>query len=422
MSFTRSNFGKRKRFLNKAASGRGPKRSEWVLWLYPILLQSFEVYKRSGVKFSPIFLIELALSLLLALDSPYTAQSRDPKDDKLLTGKITHSWIQHFMDASNIVLLSQRGRLTCSLEKEAQIEMSVAHHLGVLYRGFESGDFNENLIENLDETHFTINMDNGKTLGFCGDSEVKYADVVAGGESMTMVVRISGGRRAMIESPMIIFCNENRNYPIRGLEDSIPGVCYRTGPKGWMDQSIFPQYFEEPRAFQPDIYNRTKLLWVDNCSGHNLTPRLQAVLAQKRTILRYLPPCATHLCQPADTFIISKIKDAWTRRWEMKKSKLIQDDAWQNHPRGDGQWSGKLLNPGKGFFLQLAADTIEDVNQLIDCDNMSYARKSMIRCGLALGLDGTWTINQLFPHLQEIIAKYRQYFEGLEVPHLPTAN
>ena len=75
-------------------------------------------------------------------------------------------------------------------------------------------------------------MDNGRALGFRGDISVKYTDVVAGGEAITMVVRISGGRRAIIEPPMLIFSNENRNYPIRDLDDNIPGVSYRTGPKG----------------------------------------------------------------------------------------------------------------------------------------------------------------------------------------------
>jgi hypothetical protein len=59
-----------------------------------------------------------------------------------------------------------------------------------------------------------------------------------------------------------------------------------------------------------------------------------------------LPPCATHLCQPADTFIISKIKNTWTKKWEAKKFELIQQDSWQNRPRGDDQWSSKLTNPG----------------------------------------------------------------------------
>ena len=146
-----------------------------------------------------------------------------------------------------------------------------------------------------------------------------------------------------------------------------------------------------------DFYNCTKTIWVDNCTIHNIIPRLAMILAKKITTLKYLPPCATHLCQPADTFIISKIKDAWIKRWEAKKSKLIQQDSWQNKLRGDGQWFGKLTIPKKKFFLQLTVDSIEDINRQIDIDNMSYVRKSMIRCDLALGTDDTWSINKLFP-------------------------
>ena len=57
---------------------------------------------------------------------------------------------------------------------------------------------------------------------------------------------------------MIIFTNANNNYPIRGLEDSILGVSYHTGPKGWIDQSIFSQYFMKPYAYQLDHHGRTK--------------------------------------------------------------------------------------------------------------------------------------------------------------------
>jgi hypothetical protein len=206
--------------------------------------------------------------------------------------------------------------------------MDTAYHLGVLQRGFQSGEFDENVMENIDEMHFVVNLDNGHTLGFRGDTSVTYVEVVSGGDSMTMVVRISGGRRFMIEAPMFIFTNAHRSYPIRGLEDTIPRVTYRTGPKEWMDQSIFPKYFNEPRAFQVDVQQHTKVVRLDNCSSHSLTPRLTTVLTGKNTIMRYLPPYSTHLCQPADTFIISKIKDAWTKRWEAKKIQLIQTNAW----------------------------------------------------------------------------------------------
>ena len=67
--------------------------------------------------------------------------------------------------------------------------------------------------------------------------------------------------------------------------------------------------------------------------------------------------------------------------------------------------------------MQLATNSVENVNRDVDCDNISYARKAMICCGLALGLDGSWSVGQLFPHLQEIIAKHLQYFQGEEVPN-----
>jgi hypothetical protein len=131
-----------------------------------------------------------------------------------------------------------------------------------LQRRFQSGEFDENIMENLNETHFVVNSDNGHTLGFREDTSITYAEVVLGEDSMTMVLKISGRRHSMIETPMFIFTNAYRSYPIRGLEDTIPGVTYRTGPKGWMDQSIFPEYFNEPQAFQADVQQRTKVVLI----------------------------------------------------------------------------------------------------------------------------------------------------------------
>ena len=76
--------------------------------------------------------------------------------------------------------------------------------------------------------------------------------------------------------------------------------------------------------------------------------------------------------------------------------------------------SGKLTNPDKWFFLQLVANFVEDVYREVDCDNISYAQKAMIRFGMALGLDGTWSVHQLFPH-QELIAKHEPYFHSQHV-------
>ena len=82
-----------------------------------------------------------------------------------------------------------------SAAKQDHIEKMVAYHMGELRRGFESVDLNMDLLCNMDKTHFVINCDNGHTLGFRGDTEVKYADVVSGGTVMTIMFYIMGGSR-----------------------------------------------------------------------------------------------------------------------------------------------------------------------------------------------------------------------------------
>ncbi len=70
------------------------------------------------------------------------------------------------------------------------------------------GIYEEDLVENMDETHFVSNMDNRKTVGFKVQEEANYADVVSGGESMTLVLRLSSGVNSKFEPPFIIVMNK----------------------------------------------------------------------------------------------------------------------------------------------------------------------------------------------------------------------
>ena len=98
------------------------------------------------------------------------------------------------MHVHSIVLLPQREQLTYSPENKLQIKMVTASYLGVLCRVFRVVFFYENLIKNIDETYFFMNLDNGQMLGFRGDTSVKYVEVVCDRDSMTMVIRIYGRR------------------------------------------------------------------------------------------------------------------------------------------------------------------------------------------------------------------------------------
>jgi DDE superfamily endonuclease len=159
-----------------------------------------------------------------------------------------------------------------------------------------------------DETHFVINVDNGRTLGLSRDKSVRYQGVVSGGQAMTRMVRISGGKGAIVWQPLLVFQNVSRSYPMKGVPDDVPGVAYRTQPKGWVDGKVFAEYLNESRMFKRDRRGRKRVLYVDNCTNHVLTDAVEAALTRLNIEIRKLPPNSTHLTQPCDGFVIPKIK------------------------------------------------------------------------------------------------------------------
>ena len=347
--------------------------------------------------------------LELSVDPDFNAATKCPRDGNLIMDKLTPRWILTFQERFNIRICFQTGKLATSPAHEAYMRKNVAYLLGQIQRDFVSGALDENMVENIDETHFIVNMDDGKTLGFRGDEECKYMDTVSGGEGMTMVLRVTGGPSAAIQPPMLIFQNAARSYPIRNVPDDVPGVSYQTGPKGWNDKIVFPQWLRERRAIRRDHLNRKRHLFLDNCGCHNHSDELNAALLAINTSLRFLVPNSTHLAQPLDSFIIAALKKHWSAAWEAKKLDMIKNNQVS-------QRSGKLLNPGKHFFLKLAAESVREVNKMRDTNGLTYAHKAMIRCGLSLNINGIWEISQLFPHLQEIIKENLDHFQGTSVP------
>ncbi len=251
-----------------------------------------------------------------------------------IENKVKYRWMQSFMANHQLVQRSQSGNLAVSPEKQIEIEKEVSFHLGELKKGFEAGLLDENCVTNADETHFAFNVDNGRTVGFRGQEEVRYADVVFGNEGITIMVRITGGEDAHIEVSMLVFINDKCSYPIHGIPDNVPGACYRTGKRGWIDKRVFAEWLSEPRAIRKLTGRLTRVLFVDNANGHGETPHRKRMLQKISTLHCKFPTHATHLVQPADSFIISKIKDAWRRRWYSYKVSLIQNANWK--PSGAG--------------------------------------------------------------------------------------
>lgn len=398
--------------ISKTAAGRGRKPSVWVTALHVDLCSEFDRLRRCSVKFNANLLLTLARNLVTASTSDvYGPTHTDPRSGKLILHHIDRKWVERFMHAHRIVSRITTGKLSPSEKKIEMVHREVAFHLGGLKRDFDSGTIVEGVVYNADETHFVVDLNDGRTLAMKGDKDVKFADVVSGDVGMTMMVLLGGGATAHLGLPFMIFQNKLGSYPIQGVPDNVPGVCYRSGKKGWMDSRVFAEWLGEKRVLSLLSDGSRRILFVDNASGHKLTEAAREALKISNTELRFLPKNATDLCQPADSFIIQKIKTVWRRRWDEKRLEMIKKNEWVDWKAG----SGKLANPGKRFYLKLAADVIKEVDNERDKNGVSFTRKAMIGCGMALNLNGVWEVRQLFPHLQEIVRKYKDNFDGTPV-------
>lgn len=191
--------------------------------------------------------------------------SFDPRSQKALHLKIDSRWMQNVMERYRIVSRAHTGKHRCSPVKGEEIEVSVSIHLATVSGLLGRRKMDESDMENADKAQFIINVDNGRTLGFCGDMEVKHADVVSGGEGFTIGVRLTGGCYARVASPFMVFKNMDRNYPSRGVPHNVPGVAYRAGPEVWMDTMVILQWLSERRVFTA-LPNSRCILRVDSCS------------------------------------------------------------------------------------------------------------------------------------------------------------
>ena len=83
MSVSGRRDGLRRRFMVKAAGGRGRKRSDWVVWLHGELVEEFDRLRKAGLKFTPATLRHLAMNILEGSSGSITSSFVD-NDGKTL--------------------------------------------------------------------------------------------------------------------------------------------------------------------------------------------------------------------------------------------------------------------------------------------------------------------------------------------------
>eukprot|EP00173_Palmaria_palmata_P003147 Plantae.Rhodophyta-Palmaria_palmata.ctg3267.p2 GENE.Plantae.Rhodophyta-Palmaria_palmata.ctg3267~~Plantae.Rhodophyta-Palmaria_palmata.ctg3267.p2 ORF type:complete len:168 (-),score=18.61 Plantae.Rhodophyta-Palmaria_palmata.ctg3267:27-530(-) len=160
----------------KAVVGRGLKNAHWVEALHVDLNDLFAHVRRGGVKVNASVVLGLSLELIRDApeECPYHASVVDRRSQKPTSSRISPAWVQRFFTRFKIVSRSQNGKLLCSPEKEKKIEKLVVVYVFKLCRGFRSGEPEEDVLSNMDEICFKIDMDRKKSLNYAVSEHINY--------------------------------------------------------------------------------------------------------------------------------------------------------------------------------------------------------------------------------------------------------
>lgn len=112
--------------------------------------------------------------------------------------------------------------------------------------------------------------------------------------------------------------------------------------------------------------------------------------------------------QPADPFVIGKIKYTWTNCLEAYKTEIILNGDWMGENRG---YRGKLRNPGNSLFLKLLGESVCEVKCQTDDNEVLYEGRAMMRTGRSLNINGKCEESQLSLEHQGIVANFRSNFD-----------
>lgn len=184
-------------------------------------------------------------------------------------------------------------------------------------------------------------MDSGKALTFSGASEVKYADAASGGEGINDGCVDQRRQKCEADEPNDHFKNQASSYPARGAPGSAPGARYRAAKKGFFNQYLLKEWLKEPLSWGPRggiarsfaDEQGSRALWMGNCSSRSGGDAIAASVGAK---IKFFPPSATDLCQPADSSVISKIKEIRRSKWEKHKLQAIKSGDF-SMPAAAGQ-------------------------------------------------------------------------------------
>ncbi|CAI6356543.1 unnamed protein product [Macrosiphum euphorbiae] len=225
-----------------------------------------------------------------------------------LAGK---SWVYGFFKTHPILSLSTPEKTSAS-RAQGFNKITVGKFFNLLNSLYEKYQFSPDKIFNVDETG---PKKTSKIVGQCGKKQIGGTS----GERGVLTIIIMCMNAAGNYMPPHFIIPRQRSVPAI-LDDAPPGSTVSFHPSGWIQTSIFNDWFGEFLLFSKPSLNKPVLLLLDGHATHVKNIDLIIKARENYVHLLCFPPHTTHRLQPLDVSLIYPLSTYYSeevRKWHV---------------------------------------------------------------------------------------------------------
>lgn len=204
-------------------------------------------------------------------------------------------------------------------------------------------------IYNMDESGFPTDPSKFKTVGTKGEKTVRVTHG-CNRENITVLATCCADGTSL--PPLIVFKGKRLQSTWRPTDgkDVLPGTQYAVTEQGWMNTTVFEEYFEN---FVEQVKDKGPILVIlDGHLSHTSLKTAQLAMENDITILK-LPPHCTDLLQPLDVSCFAPLKSYY----EKELLRFTQSTGGRDNLRKDlfVEMLSSVWNEGlsTGMYVQL---------------------------------------------------------------------
>ena len=224
-------------------------------------------------------------------------------------------WLDLFLQRHKNTLSVRRPTGTSFARAKGFNKESVDNFFTLLEKEYEKHNFPANRVFNVDETGLTVVQNKvADVVGRKGKRQIASLTSMERGSLVTLIACMSAGGDFV--PPMLIFPRKNMNIQL--MKGTPPGSISAVHPSGWVQASLFAQWFRHFMDTVKPSASSPVLLVLDGHYSHTRNLEVVNMARENHVVIISLPPHSTHKLQPLDKTFMGALKAYYSeeiRQW-----------------------------------------------------------------------------------------------------------